>query len=92
MTEYDVVCENLCKNFGDFEAVKNFNFKVERGEYIAFLGPSGCGKSTTLRCIAGHNDITSGSVFLRGKKVNERKGLGDKKRSKGRMATGSSLS
>lgn len=71
MTEYDVVCENLCKNFGDFEAVKNFNFKVERGEYIAFLGPSGCGKSTTLRCIAGHNDITSGSVFLRGKKVND---------------------
>jgi len=71
MPEYDVVCENLCKNFGDFEAVKNFNLKVEKGEYIAFLGPSGCGKSTTLRCIAGHNDITSGSVFLRGQKVND---------------------
>lgn len=71
MTDYDVVCENLCKNFGDFEAVKDFNFKIEKGEYIAFLGPSGCGKSTTLRCIAGHNDITSGSVFLRGEKVND---------------------
>ena len=71
MTEYDVVCENLCKNFGDFEAVKDFNFEIEKGEYIAFLGPSGCGKSTTLRCIAGHNDITSGAVYLRGKKVND---------------------
>ena len=71
MPEYDVVCENLCKNFGDFEAVKDFNLKVEKGEYIAFLGPSGCGKSTTLRCIAGHNDITSGDVYLIGERVNE---------------------
>lgn len=71
MPEYDVVCENLCKNFGDFEAVKDFNLNVEKGEYIAFLGPSGCGKSTTLRCIAGHNDITAGDVFLRGERVND---------------------
>ena len=71
MPEYDVVCENLCKNFGDFRAVIDFNLKVEKGEYIAFLGPSGCGKSTTLRCIAGHNDITSGDVYLRGKRVND---------------------
>ena len=71
MPEYDVVCEDLCKNFGDFEAVKKFNLKVGTGEYIAFLGPSGCGKSTTLRCIAGHNDITSGKVFLRGELVND---------------------
>lgn len=71
MPEYDVVCENLCKNFGDFRAVIDFNLKVEKGEYIAFLGPSGCGKSTTLRCIAGHNDITSGDVYLRGEQVND---------------------
>ena len=71
MPEYDVVCENLCKNFGDFRAVIDFNLKVEKGEYIAFLGPSGCGKSTTLRCIAGHNDITSGNVFLRDERVND---------------------
>ena len=71
MPEYDVVCENLCKNFGDFQAVIDFNLEVEKGEYIAFLGPSGCGKSTTLRCIAGHNDITSGNVYLRGQRVND---------------------
>ena len=71
MPEYDVVCDNLCKDFGDFKAVIDFNLKVEKGEYIAFLGPSGCGKSTTLRCIAGHNDITSGDVYLRGERVND---------------------
>jgi ABC-type Fe3+/spermidine/putrescine transport system ATPase subunit len=71
MPEYDVVCENLCKNFGDLEAVKNFNLSVEKGEYIAFLGPSGCGKSTTLRMIAGHWAATAGDIYLRGKRVND---------------------
>jgi ABC-type Fe3+/spermidine/putrescine transport system ATPase subunit len=71
MPEYDVVCENLCKSFGDLEAVKDFNLNVDRGEYITFLGPSGCGKSTTLRMIAGHWDPTSGDIYLRGKRVND---------------------
>lgn len=71
MPEYDVVCEDLCKSFGDLEAVKDFNLSVEKGEYIAFLGPSGCGKSTTLRMIAGHWEPTSGDVYLRGERVND---------------------
>ena len=71
MPEYDVVCEDLCKNFGNLEAVKDFNLKVEKGEYIAFLGPSGCGKSTTLRMIAGHWEPTSGDIYLRGERVND---------------------
>ena len=70
MPEYDIICEDICKKFGDFDAVKNFNLKVEKGEYIAFLGPSGCGKSTTLRMIAGHEEVTSGKVYLRGRVVN----------------------
>jgi len=71
MTEYDIECENLCKNFGDFQAVINFNLKVEKGEYVTLLGPSGCGKSTTLRCIAGHNDITSGSIYMKANRIND---------------------
>jgi ABC-type Fe3+/spermidine/putrescine transport system ATPase subunit len=70
MPEHDVVCEDLCKSFGSLEAVKDFNLKVEKGEYIAFLGPSGCGKSTTLRMIAGHWQPTSGDIYLRGQRVN----------------------
>jgi len=71
MPEYDIVCQDLCKKFGNFEAVKDFNLKVERGEYIAFLGPSGCGKSTTLRMIAGHEEVTAGQVLLRDRVVND---------------------
>jgi len=71
MTEYDVVFENVSKQFGDFWAVKNFNLKAKKGEYIAFLGPSGCGKTTTLRMLAGHEELTSGNVYIRNQLVND---------------------
>jgi len=70
-TEYDVVFEDVSKYFGDFCAVKDFNLKVERGEYIAFLGPSGCGKTTTLRMLAGHEEVTSGNIYIRDQLVND---------------------
>lgn len=53
------------------EAVKNFNLRVEDGEFIVFVGPSGCGKSTTLRMIAGLEDISSGTFSIDGKKMND---------------------
>jgi putative spermidine/putrescine transport system ATP-binding protein len=71
MTEYDVVFEAVCKRFGDFWAVKDFNLKIEKGEYIAFLGPSGCGKTTTLRMLAGHEEATSGEIYIRDQRVND---------------------
>ena len=54
-----------------FEAVKDFNLEVADKEFIIFVGPSGCGKSTTLRMIAGFEEITSGDLFIDGKRVNE---------------------
>ena len=71
MAEYDVVFENVSKRFDDFWAVKDFNLKVKRGEYIAFLGPSGCGKTTTLRMLAGHEEVTSGNIYIRNELVND---------------------
>jgi ABC-type Fe3+/spermidine/putrescine transport system ATPase subunit len=71
MAEFDVVLENVCKKFGDFYAVKDFNIKINKGEYIAFLGPSGCGKTTTLRMIAGHEEATEGSIYIRDQLVND---------------------
>lgn len=50
-------------------AVSDFDLKVEKGEFVAFLGPSGCGKSTTLRMIAGFEDITHGDVIMMGRNV-----------------------
>lgn len=50
-------------------AVSDFDLKVEKGEFVAFLGPSGCGKSTTLRMIAGFEDITNGEILIKGHNV-----------------------
>jgi ABC-type Fe3+/spermidine/putrescine transport system ATPase subunit len=52
-------------------AVIDFSLEVSKGEFIAFLGPSGCGKTTTLRMIAGFETITSGDIFIRGRRIND---------------------
>ena len=38
---------NLTKNYGDFTAVSNISFYVNKGEFFGFLGPNGAGKTTT---------------------------------------------
>ena len=65
--------KNICKKYAgnDKNSVTNFNLDIEEKEFIAFVGPSGCGKSTTLRMIAGFEEITSGDLFIDGKRVNE---------------------
>ena len=54
-----------------FEAVKDFNLDIKDKEFVIFVGPSGCGKSTTLRMIAGLEEITSGTLTIDGKVVND---------------------
>ena len=65
--------KNICKKYDktDKNAVTDFNLAIDEKEFIAFVGPSGCGKSTTLRMIAGFEDITSGELYIGGKKMNE---------------------
>lgn len=63
--------ENVYKSYGKTEIVKNLNLTINKGERLILLGPSGCGKSTTLRMIAGLEDITSGSLYMDGKRVND---------------------
>ena len=63
--------KNLDLYYGDFKALKNVNLEIEANKITAFIGPSGCGKSTTLRMIAGFEEITSGDLFIDGKRVNE---------------------
>ena len=58
--------KNIVKKFGDFTAVDNVDFSLEKGEIVAIIGPSGSGKSTLLRCINGLNKITSGTINLKG--------------------------
>jgi len=67
-----VVLENVVKVYpGDVTAVHDANLEIHDQEFIVLVGPSGCGKSTTLRMIAGLEDISDGSVFIDGKKVND---------------------
>ncbi len=58
--------QNLVKNYGAFEAVKNISFDVMEGEIFGLLGPNGAGKSTTLEIIETLRSKTSGKVFVDG--------------------------
>lgn len=61
----------VCKQFGDFTALKEVNLDVHQGELICFLGPSGCGKTTLLRMTAGLETVTEGDLLIGGKRVND---------------------
>jgi multiple sugar transport system ATP-binding protein len=54
-----------------FHAVKDLSVDIADGEFMVLVGPSGCGKTTALRMVAGLEDITSGSLFIGGKEVND---------------------
>jgi multiple sugar transport system ATP-binding protein len=54
-----------------FHAVKDLNLDVAEGEFMVLVGPSGCGKTTALRMVAGLEDITSGTLRIGGKVVND---------------------
>ncbi|RLA00194.1 MAG: ABC transporter ATP-binding protein [Gammaproteobacteria bacterium] len=57
---------NLVRQFGDFVAVNNINFKVARGEVFGLLGANGAGKSTTFRMLCGLLPVSSGHVAIAG--------------------------
>jgi len=61
--------ENLRKTFGEFVAVSDISFTVNRGEVLGFLGPNGAGKSTAMKMITGFLAPTSGSVSVCGHDV-----------------------
>ncbi|WP_294923606.1 ABC transporter ATP-binding protein [uncultured Paracoccus sp.] len=52
---------------GEIVALSDINLDVQPGEFISIVGPSGCGKSTLMKCIAGLEDITSGSISVSGR-------------------------
>lgn len=56
--------ENLVKNYGDVQAVRDISFQVNDGEILGFLGENGAGKSTTLKVMTGYLSATAGDVFV----------------------------
>src|SRR4249920_2443571 len=63
--------KRLVKRYGPVEVVHAIDLSIRDGEFIVLVGPSGCGKSTLLRMIAGLEKITSGTVAIDGKVVND---------------------
>lgn len=61
-----VSVENLTKKFGDFTAVDDISFSVEKGEIFGFLGANGAGKTTAMRMLCGLSHPSSGSGFVAG--------------------------
>jgi len=53
MTTAVIEVKNINKQYGNTEAVKNLNFKINKGSIVGLLGPNGCGKSTTIRMMLG---------------------------------------
>ncbi len=53
-------------NDGPVHALKDVNLQIEKGDFVSFIGPSGCGKTTFLRCIAGLETPTGGTLKVNG--------------------------
>lgn len=66
-----VILENISKNFGTVQALKDFNLEVEDKEFAILVGPSGCGKSTALRIIAGLEEPSTGKIYIGDRLVND---------------------
>jgi multiple sugar transport system ATP-binding protein len=63
--------DHVTKKYGEVTAVEDLDLEIQDGEFMVFVGPSGCGKTTSLRMIAGLEDITSGTLRIGDKVVND---------------------
>jgi ABC-2 type transport system ATP-binding protein len=61
-----IVTENLRKQFGQFEALKDLNLAIEPGVCVGYLGPNGAGKTTTIKILTSLLRPTGGKAFLNG--------------------------
>lgn len=61
-----VEVNNLVKNYGDFCAVDNLSFSVEKGEIFGLIGPNGAGKSSTINCMTTLDDFAKGTIRIAG--------------------------
>jgi len=61
-----IAAEHLVRRFGDFTAVNDVSFRVEKGEIFGFLGPNGSGKTTVIKMLTGLLPLTEGSAWVEG--------------------------
>ena len=58
--------QNVTKNYGPFQALKDISFQVDKGQIVGFLGPNGAGKTTTMRILTCFMPASSGRVTIAG--------------------------
>ncbi|KQT68937.1 MULTISPECIES: sn-glycerol-3-phosphate ABC transporter ATP-binding protein UgpC [unclassified Aureimonas] len=66
-----ITLKDVRKRYGETEAVRGISLEIADGELLVLVGPSGCGKSTLLRMIAGLETVTSGTIEIGGRVVND---------------------
>jgi multiple sugar transport system ATP-binding protein len=69
----EVHFDHVYKTYGDSGSyvIRDLNLEIVDHEFLVLVGPSGCGKSTALRMIAGLEEISSGDLFIGGRRVND---------------------
>ncbi len=72
-TQTAVSAQNIVKTYGAgasaVRALDDVSIAINKGEFFTLLGPSGCGKTTLLRCIAGFETPTEGTILLSGRDI-----------------------
>ena len=64
-----VAVRQVVKRFGTFTALAGVSMGIGHNQFFTLLGPSGCGKTTLLRCIAGFEDVSEGTILLEGRDI-----------------------
>ena len=70
--------KNLNKRYNNILAVKDINFKINKGSIVGLLGPNGCGKTTTIGMMLGLIKPTSGTVYINDKNIGIGKTINDR--------------
>ncbi len=63
--------DHVYKRFGEVTVLKDLSIDIPDQEFLVLVGPSGCGKSTALRCLAGLEEISDGSIYIGDRVVND---------------------
>src|SRR6266403_1917922 len=61
-----ISAEHLVRRFGNFAAVNDVSFRVEKGEIFGFLGPNGSGKTTVIKMLTGLLPLSGGAAWVQG--------------------------